>query len=122
VSSSVLVVDDDARFRDLAVRILAAAGLVIGGEADSYESGWSAAQALRPGGILVDARLPDGDGVALARDLSALSWRPRVVLTSSDADVAAEFAQKRTRGLVFVPKSDLPDAPLLELLEHPWQS
>ncbi len=114
--------DDDARFRALAVRILTAAGLLIGGEADTYESGWKAAQALRPGGILVDARLPDGDGVALARDLAALSWRPSVVLTSSDADVAAEFAQAHAPGLVFIPKSDLPDAPLAQLLEHRWQS
>ena len=114
--------DDDARFRELAVRILAAAGLVVGGEADSYESGWNAARTLRPGGVLVDARLPDGDGVALARALSALSWRPQVVLTSSDADIAAEFAQKGAEGLVFIPKSDLPDAPLRRLLEQPWQS
>jgi DNA-binding NarL/FixJ family response regulator len=122
VQTSVLVVDDDARFRALAVRILAAAGLVVGGEADTFESGWNAALALRPSGIIVDARLPDGDGVALARDLSELSWRPSVVLTSSDADVAAEFAQKQARGLAYLPKSDLPDAPLRQLLDHPWRS
>ena len=31
---------------------------------------------------LVDVELPDGDEVTLARELAALPWRPRVVLTS----------------------------------------
>ena len=37
---------------------------------------------------LVDVDLPDGNGIALAHELTALPWRPRVVLTSVDAEAA----------------------------------
>jgi DNA-binding response OmpR family regulator len=119
VTTSVLVVDDDAGFRGLALRILTAAGFDICGEADTWAGGLEAALDLRPPAILVDARLPDGDGIALARQMMALPWAPRVVLISSDVDVAAEVAEVAETtgdGVTFVPKSDLPDAPLDQLL------
>jgi DNA-binding response OmpR family regulator len=119
VDTSVLVVDDDPGFRDLAVRILRAGGFHIAGEADSCATGQAAALALRPTAILVDARLPDGDGMALARGFQALPWGPRVLLTSSDGDVAAQVADGNGHAgspLPFVPKADLPNAPLARLL------
>jgi CheY-like chemotaxis protein len=80
VSGAVLVVDDDPVFRSLARRTLIAEGLVVVGEAESVATAMAAAHALRPDAVLVDVGLPDGDGVALARALTALPWRPRVVL------------------------------------------
>jgi FixJ family two-component response regulator len=118
VSIAVLVVDDDAGFRSIAVRMLSAAGFVIAGEADTYASGLATAHEIRPGAVLVDARLPDGDGVALARALRALPWRPAVLLTSSDGDVAAQAAVAGPGGPVpFVPKVDLPNVPLAQMLD-----
>jgi DNA-binding NarL/FixJ family response regulator len=118
VSIGVLVVDDDAGFRSIAVRILSAAGFDVVGEADTYASGLASARELRPGGILVDARLPDGDGVALARALRELPWGPAVLLTSSDGDVAAQAAAAGLGGPVpFVPKVDLPNVPLARMLD-----
>jgi DNA-binding response OmpR family regulator len=112
----VLVVDDDAGFRSIAVRMLSAAGFVIAGEADTCASGMAAAREIRPGAILVDARLPDGDGVALARALRELPWRPSVLLTSSDGDVAAQAAAAGLGGPVpFVLKVDLPNVPLTQM-------
>jgi CheY-like chemotaxis protein len=117
VTTSVLVVDDDARFRALALRILTAAGFTICGEADTWAGGLEAALDLRPAAVLVDARLPDGDGIALARRMMTLPWSPQVLLTSSDDDVGSELAEAPGDGVVrFVPKSDLPDAPLTTLL------
>src|ERR671931_556203 len=86
---AVLVVDDDPVFRSLARRMLIADGLVVVGEADSVASAMTAAHALRPAAVLVDVGLPDGNGIALARRLTALPWRPRVVLTSTDPDAAS---------------------------------
>lgn len=112
MAGSVLVVDDDPAFRGLARRVLTAAGLSVVGEAESVQSAREAATALRPDGVLVDVMLPDGDGVTLARELAALPWSPRVVLTSSYADAASEDEVRRCGAVAFVPKQELPTAPL----------
>ena len=71
---SVLVVDDDATFRRLARRLLAADGLVVVAEADSVAAALSMAEETKPA-ALVDVELPDGDGFELAGRLTALPWR-----------------------------------------------
>ncbi len=63
VNRSVLVVDGDPEFRALAARLLAASGLTVVGEADSISAALSAADRLKPSGVLVDAELPNGDGI-----------------------------------------------------------
>src|SRR4051794_28281936 len=89
MAARVLIVDDDADFRGLAARIIAAGGQVVVGEADTVASAMSAALQLRPGAALVDVGLPDGDGITLARALSELPWQLRIVLTSTDPDAAS---------------------------------
>jgi DNA-binding NarL/FixJ family response regulator len=113
---AVLVVDDDPVFRSLARRTLIAAGLVVVGEAGNVAEAMAAAHALRPDAVLVDVGLPDGDGVALARELTALPWRPRVVLTSTDPDAASPDDVRASGAGAFVPKDELPNAPLKHLL------
>jgi DNA-binding NarL/FixJ family response regulator len=115
-SGSVLVVDDDPVFRSLARRTLVGDGLVVVGEADSVATAMVAARALRPDAVLVDVGLPDGDGVSLACELTALPWRPRVVLTSTDPDAASPDAVRASGAAAFVAKHDLPNAPLARLL------
>jgi DNA-binding NarL/FixJ family response regulator len=58
---------------------------VVVGEADSVAAAREAAARLEPSAVLLDVELPDEDGITLARELAALPWRPRVVLTSIDA-------------------------------------
>jgi CheY-like chemotaxis protein len=113
---SVLVVDDDPVFRDLARRVLAANGLVVVAEADRVATVIEMAHAVRPDALLVDVGLPDGNGVTLAAELSLLPWRPRVVLTSSDPDAASDEDVRRSGAGAFVAKHDLPNAPLKSLL------
>lgn len=110
--TTVVVVDDDAAFRALARRVLSAAGLSVVGEADSVATALAAAKDLQPDALLVDVGLPDGDGVALARELTALPWRPRVVLTSIDADVASPGEVRGSGANGFAPKDELPNAGL----------
>jgi two-component system nitrate/nitrite response regulator NarL len=69
---------------------------------------------LRPDAVLVDVGLPDRSGIDLARELVALPWQPRVVLTSTDRDAMSGSPQNGTPP--FVPKEELPNAPLLQLL------
>jgi DNA-binding NarL/FixJ family response regulator len=116
VTRSVLVVDDDPEFRELARRLLAATGLTVVGEADSVAAALAAAIQLKPSAVLADIELPDGDGLALARELAVLPWRPRIVLTSIDPDITTSGEARLAGARAFVVKADLPDAPLAQLL------
>jgi DNA-binding NarL/FixJ family response regulator len=116
VTGSVLVVADDPEFRELAGRLLAASGLVVVGEADSVAAAREAAARLEPSAVLLDVELPDGDGITLARELAALPWRPRVVLTSIDGDITTSDEARNAGARAFVHKAELPNAPLGELL------
>jgi CheY-like chemotaxis protein len=116
VTSSVMVVDDDAEFRKLAGRLLALGGLTVVAEADSVAAALAAATRWEPSAVLLDVELPDGDGIALARRLAALPWHPRIVLTSIDRDIATADEAQDAGARAFVNKADLPNAPLAQLL------
>jgi CheY-like chemotaxis protein len=108
VTRSVLVVDDDPAF----VRVVA--GILTDIGVDSVRTAADASQALlvadatRPDAVLVDIGLPDRDGSDLAYELSALPWRPRVVLTSSDSEAFLAIEPRdRHRELAFIAKQEL---------------
>jgi DNA-binding NarL/FixJ family response regulator len=108
MTSSVLLVDDDPAFRRLVRRTLDGAGLVVIAEAETVAEAGEAVQRVQPDVVLVDVGLPDGDGVTLAKELVALPWAPRIVLTSSDPDAATPEEVALSGALGFVPKSELP--------------
>jgi DNA-binding NarL/FixJ family response regulator len=105
---SVLLVDDDPAFRLLARRTLGGTGLAVVGEAGTVAAATAAALRLQPDVVLLDVGLPDGDGITLARELTALPWAPRVVLTSVDPDAASPEEVRMSGAFGFVPKGDLP--------------
>jgi DNA-binding NarL/FixJ family response regulator len=115
MSGSVLIVDDDPGFRRLAHRILTEAGLTVVAEAEDARRAIIAAKSARPDGILVDLGLPDRRGIDLARELLALDWHPRILLTSLDPD-SADLLDGQRDQLPFLAKEDLPNAPLVALL------
>jgi DNA-binding NarL/FixJ family response regulator len=116
VTISVFLVDDDAGFRRLAARLLSSFGLTVVGEAATVAEAVDAVPTLRPEAILVDVGLPDGDGCILAETLAAMSWEPRVVLTSSDPDAVSDADARRAGAYGFVPKGELPDGRTRQLL------
>jgi DNA-binding NarL/FixJ family response regulator len=116
VIRSVLVVDDNPEFRKLAGRLLVASGMTVVGEADSVAAAVEAAARLEPSGVLVDVELPDGDGIALAAQLAALPWHPRIVLTSIDGEITTADEAQQAGARAFVNKADLPNMPLARLL------
>jgi CheY-like chemotaxis protein len=118
VPCSVLVVDDDAAFRDLARRVLTGWGHVVVGEAGTVAEALECATQVRPQAALVDVGLPDGDGFALAEQLAALPWAVRVVLISADADSAAVRAARRAGACGFLGKDQLSSQALRHLLEN----
>ena len=112
----VLVVDDDAAFRELASELVRGAGLRVAGTAGTFAAGAAAAEGLRPDAALVDVGLPDGDGLELARRIAALPWSPRVVITSSDADAVTDDGARGLGAVGFLPKTELASGSLRELL------
>lgn len=112
VAGSILLIDDDPAFRRLARQTLSGSGLTVVGEAATAAEGSLAARNLKPEIMLVDVGLPDGDGITLAGELSALPWGPRVVLTSVDPDAASPEEVRQSGASGFVPKQDLPGSGL----------
>ena len=113
---SVLVVDDDRDFRGLVARMLAAMGLEVVAQAGTCAEATAAAADLRPDAALVDVGLPDGDGLVLAQQLAALTWAPRVVLTSSDPEAATDAVARELGAVGFVAKQDLSNGSLRRML------
>jgi CheY-like chemotaxis protein len=101
VTPSVLIVEDDPGFRALAARLLAASRLTVIGEADSVSGAFICRWPLKPSAFLVDAELPDGDGITLARETRALPWRPRIVLTSIDRDIVTANSARSAGATAF---------------------
>jgi CheY-like chemotaxis protein len=116
VRASILVVDDDAAVRGLAVRILRSWGHTVIGEAGSVAEALCCAETLHPDTVLVDIGLPDGDGFSLTRELRNRSRAPRVVIFSSDADRANVAAAERAGAIAFLPKDELSGPALQRLL------
>jgi DNA-binding NarL/FixJ family response regulator len=102
--SSVLIVDDDFSFRAVAVRIVASWGHDVVGEAGSVDEAMVLASELRPDTVIVDIGLPDGDGFELTSRLIGLAWPMRVLMISSDSDVANRSAAERAGASGFFPK------------------
>jgi CheY-like chemotaxis protein len=115
---SVLVVDDDAGFRSLAVGMLRAEGHDRVYEAATVAEALRQAARAAPEAALVDIGLPDGDGVALARALAAPPRATRVVLISADADASDDLTAASVGAVGFVAKEEQ-DTWLRELLGRP---
>lgn len=113
---TVLIVDDHPGFRACARALLEEEGFDVIGQAETGASAVVAAEALRPGLVLLDVRLPDVDGFEVARRLALLPGGPAVVLTSSEdpEDLDAQVATSGARG--FVAKEDLSGTALRALL------
>lgn len=92
-SIRVLIVEDYPAVRSGLARLVAdAAGLrVVASEATAHDA-LTAARRLRVDVAVVDYRLPDQDGLALARALKALPHPPRVLIYSAYADQALALA------------------------------
>ena len=82
----ILIVDDHTAFRTIVRAVLEADGYDVVGEAPDGRAGLSAALALKPDVVLLDVRLPDMDGFAVALSLAENGAGPAVIVTSSSDD------------------------------------
>jgi two-component system, NarL family, nitrate/nitrite response regulator NarL len=113
--ATLVIVDDDPRFRERAVALLGSDGFEVVAEAADGMTGLAAVGAWRPAYVLLDVGLPDLDGFEVARRIAAELPATRVVLTSSRE--AAAYASRLIGAPVlgFIPKEELSGAAIRAL-------
>jgi DNA-binding NarL/FixJ family response regulator len=116
MSTTVLIVDDHATFRETARLLLESEGFEVVGEAEDGRSGIEKAASLSPDLVLLDVQLPDIDGFDVASRVTGRDDAPAVILTSSrdGRDFGPLITRSGARG--FVPKADLSGERLRALL------
>jgi DNA-binding NarL/FixJ family response regulator len=116
--STILIIDDDPRFRAQARDLLEADGFIVIGQAIDGASGLGAARSLRPDFVLLDIGLPDLDGFEVARSLAIGDAPPLVVLTSSRD--ARAYGRRVTNGhaVGFIPKEQISGAAIRALVDR----
>lgn len=108
----ILIVDDSARFRDLAAEMLAARGFEVFEEVGDGEQALAAVVGECPDGILLDINLPGLDGFTVAKSLAAACPGAKIVLVSAAFDYVPAEILKTCAAAVFVPKDELAIADL----------
>jgi CheY-like chemotaxis protein len=114
--ASVLIVDDDAKFRALAAIVLRERGFEVVGESTDAASAVEAAVSLRPSAVVLDVNLPDRDGLWVADKLNEAGLGGRILLTSSTTSDVSPGALDRRGIVAFIDKSELPTTDLSALL------
>ncbi|MEA2448255.1 MAG: hypothetical protein QOG63_187 [Thermoleophilaceae bacterium] len=112
MASTVLIVDDDATFRDAARLLLEIEGYDVVGEAADGESGVRRAAELAPDLVLLDVQMPGMNGLEAATRITAAAGGPSVVITSSQEGI--DVAGTGARG--FIPKAELSGERIAALL------
>ena len=112
---SVLVVDDQATYRDVMREVVeAAAGLELVGEAESGEDAIAAAAELAPQVVIMDKRMPGMGGLAACRAITERDPQITVILCSvEDPDPMTAEAHGAA---AMIRKEDLSRARLLDIV------
>lgn len=95
----ILLIEDDAVFRDHVAQALKRAGYEVTCAADG-EAGWAALEVSIPDLILLDLVLPGTSGLTLLRRLRSHDlWRPTpVLILSAHSDKAADAVMNGAQG------------------------
>ena len=102
-AQSILIVDDDERFRERLVRALAARGFEARGAGDAEEA-LRLAQRDSPELAVVDLRMPGRSGLELVRDLRALDPATRVVVLTGYGSIATALEAVRLGAVHYLTK------------------
>jgi two-component system nitrate/nitrite response regulator NarL len=106
VPATVLIVDDNPRFRSRARKWLESGGWDVIAEAADGGEALDAVALHHPKVVLLDVQLPDMSGLDVSERVMRQSDPPAIVLTSTHdaADFGARIADCGARG--FLPKAD----------------
>jgi DNA-binding NarL/FixJ family response regulator len=113
---SVLIVDDQRPFRDVARTVIGMTdGFTVAAEAESGEDAVAAAAATPPDLVLMDINLPGMNGIEATRQIKAAHPGTQVILLStySEADLPADA--RDCGALAYVHKEDFGPALVRQL-------
>jgi two-component system, response regulator RegA len=109
-----LLVDDDAVFRDVLGNALRRRGFDVK-VAEDVASARTAIAAFHPERAIVDLKLPDGSGLELVVLLAALDPPPRVLVLTGYASIATAVEAVKLGAVNYLPKPATPDEILTAL-------
>lgn len=116
---SVLLVDDQATFRDIARGQLAAdETFQIVGEAADGTDAIALAERLNPGVIVMDIQMPDMSGIEAAREILRRDPSVRVVLMSMGDDQEYGPLAHEIGACGFIPKRELSPSAVHRLIDN----
>jgi DNA-binding NarL/FixJ family response regulator len=116
MARTILIVDDEDRFRRLARLMLESEGYEVVGDVSDGDSALRAARELEPDVVLLDVRLPDCTAFELVPRLVLERPEAAIVMTSTLGRDDVEGMVEESGALGFVPKSELSGDALSELI------
>ena len=112
----VLIVDDQAPFRDVArTVVMLAAGFDVVGQAESGEEAVELAGSLRPDLVLMDVNLPGIDGIEATRRITAALPETQTFLLSTYAAEDLPDGARACGAVAYINKEDFEPAVLRSL-------
>ncbi len=108
----VLIIDDHASCRAAARELLERRGFVVVAEADGAQAG---PEAVAPDAVVLDIRLPDGNGIDVCRALTEANPALMVLLVSASTHYGLWSSD--CGAVAFLPKDRLASADLRRLLD-----
>jgi len=114
---SLLIVDDDAPFRDRLARAMERRGFIVS-TADAASTGAAAAEEKAPAFAVVDLRLGDGSSIEVVAALRARRPDCRVVMLTGYGNIATAVAAVKAGAVDYLPKPADADAVEAALLER----
>ena len=112
-----LVIDDDARLRQVLTRLLRTGGFDTVDEAADGEEALRTLTSVHPDLILTDCQMPRMDGIAFVRQLRARGDRTPVIMLSGQGDPHLVVTAVRAGVNNYLPKPIHPDV-LFEKIEQ----
>jgi two-component system response regulator RegA len=112
-----LIIDDDALFRDRLARAMEHRGFTVA-TADAVASGLDRAQSFAPNYAVVDLRLGQASGLDLVNGLRKIRPTCRIVMLTGYGNFASAVAAIKAGAVDYLPKPADADAVAAALLEH----
>lgn len=113
---SMVIVDDDPGFRDIAAAMFASLGVDVVEQAEDGASGIDAIRQRQPDWVLLDVNLPDMNGTTIARLLQDEGCSSDVLLTSTGQSLWSEAELAEAGVSIYAEKDRLFERDVIDLV------
>ncbi|MBB42667.1 MAG: two-component system response regulator [Rhodospirillaceae bacterium] len=103
LNGSLLIVDDDAPFRDRLAKAMTQRGFEVE-TAASFEAGRAKIMAIKPAYAVLDLRLQDGSGLDLVPDIRANQTDAQVIILTGYGNIATAVAAVKAGAIDYLAK------------------